>query len=203
MWDSSDDWPTGNRARARDFDTLKAAGNTHPGAIWSDGKTMWVRNTHHANNKLYAYHLGTGGVVGLTPDQYDRYRNTWTATDGPSGLTDGDFRMSPLATFKNHRIRPGTTMVRAIHFTELRTRIDTLRSDAGLGRFGWTDPVVTAGVTPVRLVHLQELRAALDAVYDVRGRLQPGYTDATVTAGATVIRAVHLTELRAAVAALE
>ena len=72
----------------------------------------------------------------------------------------------------------GVTPVRAVHFTELRTRIDALREAAGLGRFRWTDPVLRAGVTPVRLVHLLELREALAAAYAAAGRAPPRWTDA-------------------------
>ena len=105
--------------------------------------------------------------------------------------------------FTDDPIRPGATPVRAIHFTELRARIDSLREAAGLGRFRWTDPVLRAGVTPVRLVHLLELREALGAAYTAAGRAGPRWTDAAPTAGTTPIRAAHLTELRAAVVALE
>ena len=60
--------------------------------------------------------------------------------------------------FTDDLLQPGVTAVKAIHFTELRTRIDALRSAAGLLRFPWTDPVLRAGVTRVRRVHLLELR---------------------------------------------
>ncbi len=65
---------------------------------------------------------------------------------------------SRSAPFTDPDIVPGVTLVRAVHFTELRTRIDGRRTAAGLGRFAWTDAVLTAGVTPVRLVHPLELR---------------------------------------------
>ena len=39
------------------FDTLRAAGNTNPSGIWSDGVIMWVADRSDA--KLYAYDLGT------------------------------------------------------------------------------------------------------------------------------------------------
>ena len=104
-------------------------------------------------------------------------------------------------TFTDHPIVAGVTPVRAIHFTELRTRIDALREAAGLQAVPWTDPVLTAGMTPVRLVHLLELREALAAVY--AGREGPSWTDAAPVAGATPITAAHLMELRAAVMALE
>ena len=105
--------------------------------------------------------------------------------------------------FTDDPIRPGVTPVRAIHFTELRARIDSLREAAGLGRFRWTDPALRAGATPVRLVHLTELRSALAAAYTAAGRSVPRWTDAAPVAGTTPIRMVHLMELRAAVVELE
>ena len=112
-----------------------------------------------------------------------------------SGATGGGFTDDPL--------HPGTTPVRAIHFMELRARIDLLREAAGLGRQRWTDPVLQAGVTPVRLVHLTELRSALEAAYTAAGRAAPRWTDPVPVRGRTPVRAVHLTELRNAVVALE
>ena len=105
--------------------------------------------------------------------------------------------------FTDDPIRPGVTPVRAVHFTELRTRIDGLRSAAGLERFAWTDPILTPGVTPVRLVHFLELRSSLAAAYAAAGRPAPRWTDAVPVAGTTRIRAAQLMELRAAVVALE
>ncbi|MDE0178161.1 MAG: hypothetical protein OXP36_06150 [Gammaproteobacteria bacterium] len=130
-----------------------------------------------------------------------------TATD-PGGLSASQsFSVTVVASvsapFTDDPIRPGVTPVRAVHFTELRTRIDGLRTTVGLGRFAWTDPVLTAGVTPVRLVHLLQLRAALAAAYAVAGRTAPRWTDPAPAPEATSIRAAHLMELRAAVVALE
>ena len=116
------------------------------------------------------------------------------------------YQASPTV-FTDHPIERGVTPVKAIHFLELRARIDALRagrgSAAGRPAFGWTDPVLTPRVTPIRRVHLTELRAALSEAYAAAGRAAPVYTDPAVTAGATAIRAAHLMELRAAVAALE
>ena len=101
--------------------------------------------------------------------------------------------------FTDDPIVPGVTPVKAVHFTELRTRIDVLRREAGLASFPWTDPALRAGVTPVRVAHLLELREALAPTYAAAGRAAPRWTDATPVSGATPIRAVHLTELRVAV----
>ncbi len=110
---------------------------------------------------------------------------------------------SRSAPFTDPEIVPGLTPVRAVHFTELRTRIDGLRTAARLGRFAWTDAVLTPGVTRVRLVHLLELRSALTEAYTVAGRSAPRWADAAPVGGTTPIRAAHLMELRAAVLALE
>ena len=126
-----------------------------------------------------------------------------TATD-PDGLSATQtFRVRVTVPFTDDPIVPGVTPVRAVHFTELRTRIDVLRSEAGLAPFRWTDPVLRAGVTPVRLAHLLGLREALGAAYTAAGQAVPGWTDPALAAGSTPIRAAHLTELRAAVLALE
>ena len=126
-----------------------------------------------------------------------------TATD-PDGLSAvQSFRVRVTAPFTDDPIVPGETPVRAVHFTELRARIDVLRQEAGLAPFAWTDPALRAGVTPVRLTHLLELRAAVAAAYASSGRPAPRWTDAAPSAGTTPIRAAHLMELRAAVLALE
>ncbi len=107
------------------------------------------------------------------------------------------------APFTDHAIVHGVTPIKAVHFTELRTRIDALRVGAGLARFPWTDPVLVRGVTPIRAVHLQELRAALGEAYVAAGRAAPGWSDGDPTPGVTPIKAVYVMELRAAVVALE
>ena len=134
---------------------------------------------------------------------------TVTATDiGGSNTTAAlAFRVTveraPPTAFTDEPILPGVTPIKAVHFTELRERVDLLREGAGLPPFGWTDPILTAGVTPVRLSHLLELREALVAAYRASGRAGPVFTDGATMSGTTPIRAVHLTELRAAVVALQ
>ena len=105
--------------------------------------------------------------------------------------------------FTDQTLTPRSSVVRAAHFTELRSAIDTVRSRQGLATFGWTDPSLAAGATTIKRVHLVELRAAVAAVYSARGLSAPAWTDPTITAAATLVRAVHITELRAAVLALE
>ena len=131
-----------------------------------------------------------------------------TAAD-PGGLSAAQSFTASVPTttgtgrFTDDPLRPGVTPVRAVHFAELRERIDALREAAGLGRFRWTDPVLRAGVTPFRVVHLVELRSALAAAYGAAGRPVPRWTDPSPVARTTPVRAVHVMELRAGVVALE
>ena len=126
-----------------------------------------------------------------------------TATDHAGLSATQSFRVRVTAPFTDDPIVPGVTPVRAVHFTELRVRIDVLRQEVGLAPFRWTDAVLRAGVTPVRLGHLFELREALTDAYAAAGRAAPRWTDVSPVAGSTPIRAAHVTELRAAVLALE
>ena len=149
----------------------------------------------------------SGSRVTVTPVSDGAATVRVTATD-PGGLSAAQtftVTVGSRATmsFTDHPLVSGVTPIRAVHFTELRERIDALRTAAGRARFGWTDPVITAGVTPVKLVHLLELRSALAAAYAAAGRAVPRWTDPAPAPGAISIRAAHLMELRTAVVELE
>ena len=93
--------------------------------------------------------LAAGARVTLTAVGVGRARIEVTATD-PGGLSATQaFTVTVVVTvtggFTDDPIVPGVTPVRAVHFTELRARIDALREEAGLGRFRWTDPVAAGG----------------------------------------------------------
>ena len=146
-----------------------------------------------------------GSTVTVTPRAAGTATVTVTATDTAGSNTPAaqTFAVTVPLPFTDHPVVPGETPVRAVHFTELRARIDALRTREGLAEYGWTDPVLRAGVTPARLLHLLELRWALAGAYEAAGRAAPRWTDVAPAAGATPIRAVHLMELRAAVVAFE
>ena len=174
--------------------TEQVAVTTVPGCAWTAASESDFVT-------LTAGSAGTGsGVVTYTVAANAGGPRTGVLTVAAQRVTV--FQASPTA-FADHPIQPGVTPVRAIHFLELRARIDALRVREGLAGFGWTDPTLTAGATPVRLVHLAELRAALAEVYAAAGQAPPTYAEPAATERSTVIRATHLMELRAAVAALE
>ena len=149
----------------------------------------------------------TGGAMGTGPAavSYTVAANAGGPRTGAlvvAGQRVTVYQASPTA-FTDHSIEPGVTPVKAIHFRELRARIDALRAAARRPAFRWTDRGLSPRVTPIKRVHLTELRAALGEAYSAAGRAALTYTDPAITAGTTVIRAAHLMELRAAVVALE
>jgi glucose/arabinose dehydrogenase len=111
------------------------------------------------------------------------------------------YRIS-YAGFTDDPLIAGTSMIRAVHITELRTSINALRARFGLPPFVWTDPSLGAG-TSVKAVHIAQLRTALLQAYGMAGQPAPTFTDDPLIAQTTVIRVLHVTELRNAVLALE
>jgi hypothetical protein len=103
--------------------------------------------------------------------------------------------------FTDDPLIPAVTPIKAVHITELRTRINMIRVRFGLSAFVFTD-VSLSGVVAKRL-HVLELRTALEEAYVAAVRTIPSYTDVTLTAQETLIQVVHIMELRAAVVALE
>lgn len=97
----------------------------------------------------------------------------------------------------------GVTPLRTVHITELRARIDAVRSRFGLSAQAWSDPVLVAGVTAAKALHVTELRTALDESFAAAGMARVAYTDPAILNGDTVVTARHLLELRAAVILLE
>jgi CSLREA domain-containing protein len=103
--------------------------------------------------------------------------------------------------FTDDPIVAGSTLIKGVHISELRSRIDSIRASRQLPQFTWTDSPVVAGLM-TRAVHIVELREALRQAYVAAGVPPPGYTDSGLSAG-TPIKAVHLNELRAAVQGIE
>jgi len=103
-------------------------------------------------------------------------------------------------TFTDDPVVAGSTWIKAVHFTELRTCVNDLRSASGLAAATWTDPTLTPQVTVIKAVHVTDLRAALDAVYVASGSSPPGY-GTTPVGGVTTILASHVTSMRDAIRA--
>lgn len=117
---------------------------------------------------------------------------------GVGTIVDDDAR-APGGSWTDDPLASGTTLIRAVHFTELRLRID-----AQLVRFNrpahtYSSPVVIGGV--IRAAHLTEMYAAVNTALDAAGQSRIGVP--TLTPGTTIATASHINALRAAVLTLE
>lgn len=97
-----------------------------------------------------------------------------------------------LPDWTDDPIVPRATVVRAVHFQELRREIDLLRARQGLSAYPWTGGILSGA--PVKTGHLTELRQALSEAYVAAGRSRPSFTDPARRGMA--VRAVHVNELR-------
>ncbi len=118
--------------------------------------------------------------------------------DGQQSTGGGLFTVG--AVFTDDPLTPGTP-IKAVHLTELRARIDAVRSAKGLSAFSW-GPAPTAGVSLIRAQDVLDLRQALREAYVAAGMTPPSYTPPDPAIGVP-IRASHIAELRAAVKAIE
>lgn len=207
------------------------AENSAPRRAWDDeivaiqtdayplGATVW-RFAHHRS----AVARDGGGVAGyfwylpraiISPNgRWAIFTSNWEKSLGPTvgsdiepgGLHRSDVFLVALAkgglgVFTDDPLSRGVSFVKAVHITELRSRIDALRGTVSLAPFEWTDTALGAG-TAIKAIHPTELRTALQQAYAQAGRTPPTFTDATIDAG-TLIRLVHIQELRDAVIDLE
>jgi putative glycosyl hydrolase-like family 15 (GHL15) protein/Ig-like domain-containing protein len=159
----------------------------------------------------YQWYLGRSGttsapIPGATSPTYAtpplaiaaRY---WVRVSNVAGSVDSITAVISLS-FTDDPVTAGSTAIRAVHVSELRTRIDALRARFGLPGFVWADPSLVAGATLVRLQHLIDLRSALSAAYVAAGLTPPNYSDPVLLPGSSIM-AAHMTEIRAAVQAIE
>lgn len=93
------------------------------------------------------------------------------------------------------------TKAKAVHITELRTKLNAEFTRRTLSPYNsWTDASLTTG-DRIRKVHIDELRTQLAAcksgwncVTDDSGCMD--FTDPSIVAGTTRVRAVHITDIR-------
>jgi hypothetical protein len=158
----------------------------------------------------YQWYAGASGVtanpVGANSSSYTTAALTnntkyWVRVSNINGSADSAAAEITVA-FTDSTLTAGTSVIRALHIMELRTRINGLRARYSLSPFSFTDPTITGGTTTIRAQHIIELRTALAQVYVAAAATPPTYADPSLAAGATV-KLVHIAELRTAVPVLE
>jgi flagellar hook assembly protein FlgD len=101
------------------------------------------------------------------------------------------------ASFSDDPLAVGTT-VRARHWTELRTAINTARAAAGLAAYTWTNTISLND--PVRAVDLSEMRTAYNAVLSAIQVSGQAFVDPTID-NTVYIKRDHIQQLRTRVRA--
>src|SRR6185295_20078936 len=88
-----------------------------------------------------------------------------------------DFSNVDIATtiiFTDDPLAANSTLVKAVHATELRQAVNAVRAAADLGAATWTDSSLTG--IDVKAVHISELRTNLDTARSQFGLSTGGYT---------------------------
>jgi 6-phosphogluconolactonase (cycloisomerase 2 family) len=168
---------------------------THALALTDDGAFLGAVNGTSRNLTVFQVNPATGGLtfLGVQP----------VNTLGATGNVPGVVFAAVVPPFIDDPLTAFSSVIKAIHISELRTRIDAARAQYGLAPYAYEDPTLKAALTMVRAVHITDLRAALADVYSAAGIAAPSYTDPILTIGTSVAKVAHIAELRAAVLAIE
>jgi fibronectin type 3 domain-containing protein len=90
----------------------------------------------------------------------------------------------------------GTTRVKVMHLSQLRTAVNAVRALAGLGPVAFTNPTLLAGSTTIKQAHISELRTGLDAARSILALPALVYTDPSITVDVTKVKTAHVEQLR-------
>ena len=91
--------------------------------------------------------------------------------------------LATTISFTNDPIVAGSTPIKAVHLTELRTAVNAVRAAAGQAPASFANPVAPG--SPIRAIDVTELRANLDGARATLGLPVLPYTDAALGPGAT------------------
>lgn len=134
--------------------------------------------------------LTTSHNHAASPNTAYQYVVRATNDGGDSGDSNSDFTTAIAFT---DTIGSSLT-VKLLHFTELQTGVNALRTLAGLSAFSFSAPTPAIG-TAVSKVHLDGLRTALNAARTALGGSAISFAE-TITAGTTTAKGSHITEIR-------
>ena len=176
--------------------TVPAATSAGSVSVTAGSGCAWTAVSNDAWITVTGGASGTGnGTV-----NYSVAANTATSQRAGTVTIAGEtFTVTQRAAFTDDPLTAESTSIKAVHFTELRTRINALRVGCTLGNYSFTG-TLTAGSTTVDAVHVNELRIALNEAFDACGQTEP--FSGTISAG-TVITAAQIAAIRAQVVTLE
>ena len=106
-----------------------------------------------------------------------------------------------MAAFTDPTVVAGLTPIKAVHFTELRSRIDAVRARYGLGPYPYTNASTVPSVSALAAVDILEMRTALAEAYIDAGLTPPIYLTSPGPGVAIVV--ADIADLRSNVVAIE
>jgi sugar lactone lactonase YvrE len=184
--------------------TVAAIGPPAPIYQWQqslNGGVSWTGLTEADTTPYFGVGTPTLSVGSVTVDlQGSQYRAV--ATNAAGSTPSSAATLTVYQPFTDSVLTPGITLIRVVHITELRARIDAQRTRYGLSPFQWTDEPLPPGTTATA-VQITELRTALQEASTQAGQPPLIFTDSPIVPGNTIVRAVHIQELRDAVVSLE
>ena len=129
------------------------------------------------------------GLVSNTTYVYSVTAVDASNTIGPASNND----IATTIVFTNDPVGMGSTIIQAVHVTELRTAVNATLEAAGHPALTFTDASLTGVV--VKGVHVSELRSALNTARSLLALPVLVYTDPALAPG-NIVKAAHLQELR-------
>jgi hypothetical protein len=183
--------PAGIVATATSATTVSVTWNSVPSAT----SYQVYRRAAGGNYTLVGNPGGTSITDPASANSAYLYRVRALNASGSS--TDSASDLATTVVFSDDPLNAGT-IIKAVHFAQLRTAANAVQSLAGQTLSIFTDPTLNTTVRVKRL-HLLELRSALDLARSALGVGVLSHADPNITAGTTVIKAAHITELRNAV----
>jgi hypothetical protein len=119
---------------------------------------------------------------------------------GNGTTTDSLTPVNVATPFTDDQLNPGTILIKAVHFTELRTRINVQLVRFGQPTHSFTNPIV-AGVSVIQALDLTELYTAANNALTAAS--QPTIAVPAITPRVTISIVSHINNLRAAVLTME
>jgi hypothetical protein len=181
---------------------IRLAWNASPGAVAGYQVRYGTASGQYTTDVAVGNQL-TATLTGLTDGvPYFFVVRSYSAAGTYSNPSNEVIGVTASTTFTDHPLAPGVSQ-KALHITELRARINRLRTLTNLlAPASWSESIVS-GSTTMKALHITEMRTALQQAYAARNRPNPSFnTDPVLTPG-TLIKAAHIIELRAAVETLE
>jgi len=129
------------------------------------------------------------GLTGSTTYLYQVFAVNGSSTVSPPSNVD----LATSVMFTDDPVVAGSTVIKAVHLTQLRTAVDAVRAAAGMANATYTN-VINAGAL-IKAVDVTELRSNLDAARSTLGLPETVYVDLSLPTGITV-KAAHVQDIR-------